>query len=285
MKPYKIPPGYYFWNDFAIQTYTFCSNFNTTKNNQIKRITDGLSLKEMRFTPIYCLKKQLIEEIKLTDVREKTGVLVDLKVAIPSLVLFLPENTIKSPMNEGAFIKYIVVHHYEINNEVYKTGILWFSIDSSDEFLIGTRNVRYDGITKCNEVQGNEYVKKNFFDIQNLILQSLMILQTYPELSEEVLPSEVFKEGSKHNTSSHRLPRWLGGGRVRRNYSNETSPTGITVAPHIRSGHWRSQPYGKQNQLRKMIWLRPVWVNYALKLQIEQTEQTEQTEQLVLTRG
>lgn len=38
------------------------------------------------------------------------------------------------------------------------------------------------------------------------------------------------------------------------------SEQGHTISPHWRSGHWRHQPYGPQNSLRKLIWIHPTRV-------------------------
>lgn len=265
MKPYRIPNNYGNWNEFAIALNSFCSNLSDSTNEQIRQIVRGLSPRVMETTPIYCIKSQLVEELGYTDVHEKSGVLTELKVATPKMVLFLPNGAVKSPLNEESYVTYLSIQHKEIEDGEYKSEITWLSVDSSRDYLLGIRRVRYDGSTKCSDAKGSAWTKERLFSLQNLILQSLMVLQTYPELVEYVKASEV-QTRKGESTNSYCLPRWLGSGKTKRIYSSSSGlgKTGGTVRPHIRSGHWRTQHYGRHNQFSKMLWIRPVWVNYAL---------------------
>lgn len=55
-------------------------------------------------------------------------------------------------------------------------------------------------------------------------------------------------------------PRWLGEPRPAVRYfdlgGTHASPVG-----HWRRGHWRQQPHGEGNKLRRLIWIKPARVN------------------------
>jgi hypothetical protein len=52
-------------------------------------------------------------------------------------------------------------------------------------------------------------------------------------------------------------------GRLAAELDRQSSTTAIDrqVATHWRRGHWRRQPHGPQNSLRKLVWLMPTLVN------------------------
>jgi len=43
-------------------------------------------------------------------------------------------------------------------------------------------------------------------------------------------------------------------------YSTNTTETGKELSVHWRRGHWRNQPFGQDNQERKLIWIKPTLV-------------------------
>lgn len=277
MKPYKLPKEYSKWDEFFEEITFFCDKSKKVDYgrfaNEVNPIIDSLSLNTILNTPVYCIRKQLVEEIKLTDVCDKSGILSDLRIAVPMLVLFVPENTVYSPTDKNdSTIKYIVIQHKEINDKTHKSVICWTAMDSYKQFSIGARKIRHDGgylktnIVENVDLQNKEEVESKFFALQNLILQVLMLLQLYPEMTEHMAFSEVHETkgfAKINHESQYRLPRWLGTDKVKRIYERTDNHSGIAKCPHVRSGHWRSQPHGKQNKERKTIWVRPVWVNYA----------------------
>lgn len=277
VKPYKLPKEYSKWEDFIDEMNFFCDKSKKTNygkfSNEINPIVDNLSMEKIQSTPVYCIRKQLLEEISLTDVCDKSGVLSDLKVAIPMITVFLPDGMVESPTNEvHATVKYVIIQHKEINDKTYKSAIYWTAMDSYRQFSIGARKIRHDGgylrdnIVENVGIQDKEEIERKFFKLQNLILQSLMLLQIYPELSEEMAFCEAHESkgfAKINHESLYRLPRWLGVKKIKRIYENSGNHSGVPKSPHVRSGHWRLQPCGKQNKERKTIWVRPVWINYA----------------------
>lgn len=277
MKPYKLPKEYSKWEDFIDEMDFFCCNSKKINygnfSNEVNPIIDDISLDKIKNSPVYCIRKQLVEEIGLTDVCEKTSVLAELQIAIPTFILFVPENIVGSPTDKTeSTVKYIVIQHKEINTETHKSAIYWIAMDSCKQFSVGARKIRQNGEYSKNSIVENvnlvnrQEVEKKFFSLQNLILQSLMLLQVYPELAEQMTfaqTHEVKGFGKINHESQYRLPRWLGTERIKRIYERSDNQSGIPKCPHVRSGHWRSQPHGKQNKERKTIWVRPVWVNYA----------------------
>jgi hypothetical protein len=47
--------------------------------------------------------------------------------------------------------------------------------------------------------------------------------------------------------------------RERPDHKGEVIPSGYTQEAQHRRGHWKMQPYGPQNSLRKHVWLNPYW--------------------------
>lgn len=112
-----------------------------------------------------------------------------------------------------------------------------------------------------------------------LVVNSLIYLTAYPKDIEttwpKTAPTHLLKElgNTKSRNEQARIlsrlaaqgytPVHLCGQSLVRELSKQAqSPKADgAVAAHWRRGHWRRQPHGPQNALRKLVWLRPTLVN------------------------
>lgn len=115
-----------------------------------------------------------------------------------------------------------------------------------------------------------------FRDAITLVINALFYLSAYPEEGSLEWPNDApmrMVEKAEHGSTykerrrseSKLLP--LGFSRVRFcKLSPPYKANGQQGAvggrkQHWRRGHWRNQPYGKDRELRKLIWILPVMVN------------------------
>ena len=71
-----------------------------------------------------------------------------------------------------------------------------------------------------------------------------------------VPPPQVRRDADRHGADVHVLnvARTVG-------HARSAEPTGKTVAPHVRRGHWRRQRYGEGNAQVRRIRIAPLLVN------------------------
>ena len=119
-------------------------------------------------------------------------------------------------------------------------------------------NNHIDSLLNCD--------KSNSF-LFPIIIQCFLALSYCPELFDPFDGKEqtlgFCKKDSSENLSSKNLrPRWLGKNLQKAWHSQTNSAQSTHASPekHWRRGHWRSQPYGKKNEDRKLVWIRPVLV-------------------------
>jgi hypothetical protein len=120
---------------------------------------------------------------------------------------------------------------------------------------------------------------RTYLEMLKLIVNSLAYLTAYPKDIEttwpERTPASLLKElGKTDNRNEKRriqsklaalgfTPVHLCGRRLASELERQSASAGPNRHPaaHWRRGHWRRQPHGPQNSLRKLVWLMPTLVS------------------------
>ena len=157
------------------------------------------------------------------------------------------------------------INYIAITKKYILSGLLPFSniSETTSEDFEFTQNV----VNVYSEKKKIDLVQKQGLLIRNILLQTLLYLQTKPdELQQVVVPVQTRTKGS---ASWHKptLPIIGKDYKIKRETtktvsSNPGNPTGIKVATHWRRGHYRHQAIGSRENLEhKLIWIEPVLVN------------------------
>lgn len=272
-KPYKLPKNYLNFLDF--QKHLEATTQIKPKPINVlgaPSIAENLSFLYNFWAqgyPVYCVRETLLDDMMATDVGENIALFDDIELDMPSYVLFFPQNKIKSPVS-GGYVDYLVVYHEPLDLPEHKHMIAWGYRDSANSLTLSYKRIRKDGTVQPPTLSTiNQEQEERNFQIRNLVLQSILLLQYYPEISEQmtVVPGKEkgFSSKVKHD-SQYRLPRWLGKeSKPRPKYSGASGTgTGSSKCIHFRRGFWRLQPYGEGRTKTKKIKIDPVWVNSPL---------------------
>lgn len=129
------------------------------------------------------------------------------------------------------------------------------------------------------ELAGLEPMHRTYLEMLKLIVNSLAYLTAYPKDVETTwpksTPAHLLKElGKTDNRNEQRriqaklaslgfTPVHICGRKLAAEIDRQAAATGQYrhSAAHWRRGHWRRQPHGPQNSLRKLVWLMPTLVN------------------------
>ncbi len=129
------------------------------------------------------------------------------------------------------------------------------------------------------ELDSLEPQHKCYLEMLKLIVNSLAYLAAYPKDVETRWPANtprsLLKQLAKTDNRNEQRrvqsklaamgfsPVHLCGRRLAEEIDRSTAAAGATGqrAVHWRRGHWRRQPHGPQNSLRKLAWLMPTLVN------------------------
>lgn len=268
MKPYKLPQNYIEFKEFN----KHYEKIIQVKPKAIDVTLGGIPpmLNNLSYLyntwaqgyPVYCVRESLLSDMLLTDVGENLPLFAEIELEMPCYLLFLPRGKIKSG-NKGCYIDYLIVQHQELSHSEFKYAIAWGCADSGGNWLFGTKRIRRDGTLQASGFLVNsEEQEKIAYDIRNIVLQSILLLQYYPEVQQEikVIPGKEKGFGAKTKGSSeHRLPRWLGEENPHPKIGNVTG-TGSGKSTHYRRGFWRMQPCGEGRAQIKLVKVRPAWV-------------------------
>jgi hypothetical protein len=265
VKPYKLPKGYLNFQQFN----NHLSQIQLVKPKPINvlgmpEVANNLSHIYSKWSqgyPLYCVRPNLLEEMLETDVGENLALFTDINLAIPSYVLFLPQYQIKSPCGKGC-IDYLVINHEELDLPEHKHAIAWGGVDSNDGLFLAYKRIRRDGTLQRSRfgTEDKEQQEQSLL-LRNIALQSVLLLQYYPEIEEQItiVPGKEKGFGGNKLESPFLLPRWLGK-ESKSSPSSSTGKSGASKATHFRRGHWRAQPCGKGRAETKITWVRPAWV-------------------------
>lgn len=232
--------------------------------------------------PTYWLTSDLQSAILQTDLPAHV---VGMKRAIPCGILFLPSAGLISPDGEPFSFVYFahhlkeeVVSHNLIGEEtseqcefdcvrwctVMPSGLTYggnVGIDQSEGLDLGVHD--YSGV----RAESVEVSAEDRFIEQcgNLILQTLLLVQSRPDLVEaEQVLGFGGKQQRKHQQPSALLhPRWIGKSyQMKRERSTESSGTHVSPRMHWRCGHYKRVPIGERSKgERKWVWIEPTLVN------------------------
>jgi hypothetical protein len=266
MKPYKLPKEYLDFQAFNKHLTTIQlikpKPINVLGMPEVANNLSHIYGVWAQGYPLYCVRDSLLEEILKTDVGENLALFADINLAMPSYVLFLPQHRIKSPSGKG-YIDYLVINHQELDLPEHKHAIAWGGVDSSNGMFLAYKRIRRDGTLQRSrfETENKEQQEQSLL-LRNIALQSILLLQYYPEIEEQitVVPGKEKGFGTAVKSESQfLLPRWLGK-ESKPAASSSTGKSGASKATHFRRGHWRAQPCGKGRAETKITWVRPAWV-------------------------
>ena len=136
--------------------------------------------------------------------------------------------------------------------------------------MVGSKDWRLDPCLKETTEKVNSQLIESAFvkQLEHIVLQTILLLQTKPELIE--MGSAVgfgVSDGATNNFSKRNSfngllnPNWIG--RKYKPPQAKTTPTGTHASPamHWRKGFWRNQPVGQGRSLSAWRWIQPVLVN------------------------
>lgn len=143
----------------------------------------------------------------------------------------------------------------------------------------GVQLVSVQAKRATQELDGLEPMHRTYLEMLKLIVNSLAYLTAYPKDIEtrwpKNTPSHLLKELGKTDNRNERrriqsklaalgfTPVHLCGRKLSDELDRHARSAGVEhhTATHWRRGHWRRQPHGPQNTLRKLVWLMPTLVN------------------------
>ena len=268
MKPYRLPKGYLTFQAFNKHLEQML--MVTPRPIDVlglPNVAQNLSWAYSKWAqgyPLYCVRDTLLEDMLKTDVGENLALFTDINLAIPSYTLFFPQGKVKAPSGK-AFIDYLIINHEVLDLPEYKHVISWSGIDSSGGFFLAYKRIRRDGtLQRSHFGTEDKYEQEQSFVIRNIALQSILLLQFYPdEIQQEmtVFPGKEKGFNKIKIEPEFQLPRWLGKESKASQVSAHYKGSSSSKSTHFRRGHWRSQPCGKGRSEIKITWVRPAWVS------------------------
>jgi len=245
-RTYKIPQGYPSWGDI-IKTFTP----HPAKYPLLQDLQDTF---ESNRTPVYCIKKSLIEEFQQTYVGTNIGLFLEL--ALPQMMFVFPKGIMPSAASKDGYIKYVLFSMEEFgNNKEFKYQLRWSGFDSQHRCFFSAKNIRRDGSFKQLSFTGDETLAENSYNLQNIILQSLLFLQHNISETPEALPIKkgfASKKGKKEEDKLY-YPRWLEDSKKKHSVDSSRG-NGSEKSTHWRRGHWRHYENGN------ISWVRPALI-------------------------
>jgi hypothetical protein len=233
----------------------------------------------------YWLEDNLFEAFNNSQL---PSAILEFKKVVPVGLLFLPAR-IKNP--DGQYIRWILFSHHLANDNKYSIKLAQYTLGLEREEIevIKWMTILDDGtqyavshkivIENQQLIQGNNnmYINEKIkeFDINvkeeeesdftikitNLLMQTLLYLQAYPENLIKESSGNVSRNRRKVNTQKQILsPNIIG-----KNYQvkkQSSGNLGHQKATHWRKGFYKYQPYGSRSTPKyKLIWIEPVLVN------------------------
>lgn len=109
---------------------------------------------------------------------------------------------------------------------------------------------------KISEKKVKNISDHNIYTFKNLCSFLLYLIENKPELitTDNTYTSKGFGKNSK---PEYKNPSWIG-----KHYYVKSECDITSKCPHIRTGHFRKQKYGTNNEKEKVIWIEPCFVNY-----------------------
>lgn len=286
--PYRTPKGFVKWDEI-VGLLSFCY---IGMHNGYLEIQDTATVTQMSLllrwmrdsAPVYAISNELLRAFEATEILSKAGVLSNIPVVIPTLMLLLPNNALMSP--EGGCIDHLVVSYQEYSSLKGKDKSVFdrhrYQFDFEKILFVACCNTKQTvwctniGINAKGEIYlDNQSLGANEMSaedskfvegLRSLALQVLLAIAYTPDLLSEGSESDSKLPSKSHKPQKTKFlyPRWLGkdykrpdGYRVRSLRGTHSSPRA-----HWRKAHPRWQPCGKNRQERKFVWIEPIKVNF-----------------------
>lgn len=258
----------------AVRTLDFVSKVATYVGQRVAR----------EHGPAFWLTRDLQNALLQTDIPEHVP---GMKRVIPCGMLFLPSNSdLISP--DGEPVHVIFFSHLlkgeefsytlagqklltHVENDCVQWGTVMVSgtlyaanlgVDRDKGLNLGTNDYRGMITAEINISEEDKFLQQ----VGSLVLQVLLILQTRPDLVEEVTPlgfGGTKKQGGRKDQEALLRPRWIGKTyRIRRESSTSAMDTHASPRTHWRRGHHKRVPVGERSKgERKWVWIEPTLVN------------------------
>lgn len=286
---YKIPQNYTSWQELSALIAFVAPQFGNSIFDLATQFTSHrTALWIVQDAPIYCLDKNLFELFTQTDIGDESLIFSDLTEHLPihSLILLLPENTVRSP--DGGYVDYLNIHCSSIDHPEWSVGekyelkvpylkhehdvnIHYGTIDKKQTVWFSGWGInRSDG--KIHQEDGDlgrdrsdEQDRLFLVRLRNIVMQSLMFLSfEQTEIDYVKYQETTSTQGFTRITQPKEkclYPRWL---RVQEKNSttkiNSGKSSHASPCPHWRRGHWRRSAVGEGRVDRKWNWIQPVLV-------------------------
>jgi hypothetical protein len=235
----------------------------------------------------YWLDENLFEAF--TNTQLPTAIL-EFKRVVPVGLLFLPAR-IKNP--DGQYIRWLLFSHHLANENRFSVKLprcqldlvrdeievlKWMSIlDDGTQYAVSHKIILENQqlVQGANNMYINEKMRSLNLNIQeekesdftikvtNLLMQTLLYLQAYPENLSQSSSSNVSRNARKGSNQKQMLsPNLIGKNYQVKRQSSSGNNTGHQKATHWRKGFYKYQPYGSRSAPKyKLIWIEPVLVN------------------------
>ena len=282
-RKYRPVAGYIDWQEIMVE-FAVCLNGISTLINQGNANPMILLSAELinnycqKKSPSYWLDKDLCRTLTECDIPEG---IKELPTAISQgLILFpsefAPRDDEEQPVEWVLFSKFeagdelpaiLAGKQYIKSEPIEKTCILWTSQCPDSGLYSGaiTTDFQYHAITPTG-VSPVPNEKRMATVISNLLLQSLLIAEFYPEYTEYEPESGVgFSKravAKPKNQNTWLNPQFIGD--LYKKKIRSTSYKGGTHASpgmHYRRGHWKNQAYGEKWSQHRMILVPPCTVS------------------------
>ena len=283
-RPYKMPKGFMPMMELAAIVAMMIDARRETYNDQATLLNAlRTTLWFVQDAPIYLISTQLLRAFEASDVHDQDKLFANLEIPLPTFIVLLPQNAVKTPQN--GIIDYFVVHASSVEKPEWSRGtayginvpyiqhehpinLHWSAIDSRQTAWFSGMGLYLDGRVVQSDTQlGADIVTEAdrifLASMKSLVLQCFLTLAYAPQLLEEENASQgkgrLRKE--KQKEAKYRNPRWLG-----KNYKNPQlliAATGqIRKSPrgHWRQGHNRRVPVGPNRERREWRWIEPTFV-------------------------
>jgi len=285
-RKYRPVDGYEDWLDimveFAVALNGAAAGIKTLQLNPLLMLTVELVNNYIvKKSSTYWLNKDLANTLKSCDIPDGIN---ELPSTIPHGLILLPSEyapiddegdpinwILFSKMKAGEqFPAILVGKRYVLPEPIEKDCILWVSQTKETTLYSGaiTTEFKYHAITPTG-ITPTQSERVIIQEISNLLLQSLLISQWYPEYTEVESGTgfsnqKVHRSTKKENTWLN--PKWIGD--LYKKSSNPRKPHqgGTHESPfrHTRRGHWRNQAYGPKWSEHRMILIESAEVNKEL---------------------
>jgi len=289
---YSIPKGYKPWKEIIYEIGNALGALLVPLRGQTRGFEHyalmlGLWLSNR--SPMYTIKRDLLQAFELSEIVSDKGLLVDIKPPLPTLMVLFPSKSVLTP--DGEYLENLTLHFtdtahpenscgvfrkhsYEIRLDTtdYQYGIMWAAGSPSGIIWHSNSFVTEDGNLKICLVPGSGSVDLTQADsaflhkINSIAVQILLSLTYRPDLlGEEALGTLDKPKGfgaAAPGRSPILRPRWLGEGFKLPARSPAGDKTHSSPTAHWRRGHWKRVPVGPRDQGgRKWTFIQPTFVN------------------------